>query len=91
MSDIKKSGSLWWGWDWNTAIEKHFKTVDCWFEEIHTYKNPDTLMDDATVFSHYLMCAWGNHRKRCQNTIPSKYNAKIESYKPTDKIVKKVI
>lgn len=89
MSDIKKS-SLWMGETWNTAIEKHFKTADCWFEEIHTYKNPDTLMDDATVFSHYLMCAWGN-RKKYQNRIPIKYNAKIESYKPTDKIVKKVI
>ena len=78
-------GSLWIGKDWKEAILLSLKTSDCGIEEVFKYKNPDLLLDDEKVFSHFQIIGYDNRRKY-KTRIPKCLNKFVETLKPNDKI-----
>jgi len=73
-------GSLWFGWDWEKAINEHFKTSDCFI--LAVYKDTsENLLNNNWVFECYKLMAYGNRFKEYKTTIPNKFYPLIDSLK----------
>lgn len=71
MTTIKK-GMLWFGWDWEKAINQHIKTNDCYILEVYKDES-NNLIDHKWVFDCFKLMGYGNRFKKYKTKIPNKY------------------
>jgi hypothetical protein len=58
----KIASGLCMGMTWGDAIRHCLKHPDCDVIEVEVYKNPNNLLDDERVFSHYSLIAYESRR-----------------------------
>jgi hypothetical protein len=73
-------GMLWYGWEWEKAINEHIKTNDCYFLEVYEDKS-DNLFKTNYIFKCYKLMGYGNRFKEYKTIIPKKYYYIIEELK----------
>ena len=74
-------GMLWYGWEWEKAINEHIKTNDCYILEV--YKDiSSNLIKSEWVFECYKLLGYGNGFKEHKTIIPKRFYKQIESLKP---------
>ena len=73
---IIKKGMLWFGWDWEKAINEHLKTNDCYILEVYKDKS-DNLLKRNWVFDCFKLQGYGNRFKEYKTKIPKKYTIQI--------------
>ena len=87
-----KTGMLWFGWDWEKAINEHIKTNDCYILEVYKDKSSNLLKSDW-VFDCFKLQGYGNRFKEYKTKIPTKYLIQVvnlrKEYKNKFKIVDK--